>query len=96
MVDTQERNRGAYPSGGFTQRPNSAALFVNRNRGTNEKAPNLKGDGTVEIDGATYELDIAAWTKESPKAGKWLSLSIKVKTSTAPFVTADRDEDGRF
>jgi hypothetical protein len=25
------------------------------------------------------ELDLAAWTRESDKAGKWLSLSVKVK-----------------
>ena len=97
-MNTQERNRGAYPGGGFTQRPNTAALFVNRKRGDNAKAPNLKGTGNIVIDGGTYDLDIAAWTRESPKAGRWLSLSIELKgeTTTAPVVTADRDEDGQF
>jgi hypothetical protein len=33
----------------------------------------------VEINGQLYELDIAAWTKQSERAGKFLSLSIKLK-----------------
>jgi hypothetical protein len=63
----------------YEQRPNSGQLFLNRKR-KNDNAPNLKGSGLLELeDGHMVELDIAAWTKESPKAGKWLSLTIKVK-----------------
>ena len=95
MVDTQQRNRGAYPGGGFTQRPNSGALFVNKQRGDNAKAPNLKGTGTIEIGGVTYHLDIAAWTRESPKAGRWLSLSIRLKDADN-FVRAPKAEAEAF
>jgi hypothetical protein len=63
----------------YEHRPNSGSLFKNRDRNNNERAPNLKGSGLIEIDGRTYELDLAAWTRESAKAGKWLSLSISLK-----------------
>jgi len=64
----------------FEARPNSGALFQNKNKGNNEKAPNLKGNALLELeDGSTVELDLAAWTKQSDKAGKWLSLSVKLK-----------------
>jgi hypothetical protein len=72
-------------SNNFEQRANSGQLFINRQRGDNEKAPRMKGSGCVVIAGVTYDLDIAAWAKESPKAGKWLSLSIKVKTGDEQY-----------
>jgi hypothetical protein len=62
---------------------NSGVLFVNKKRGDNAKAPNLKGDGRITIDGRDYELDLAAWTRQSDRAGKFLSLSIKPKGDTA-------------
>ena len=66
----------------YTHRTNSASLFVNRER-KNDNAPQLTGSGLLELaDGSFVELDIAAWTRESPKAGKWLSLSIKLKDAT--------------
>jgi hypothetical protein len=64
----------------YEQRPGQGSLFKNRDKGNNERAPNLKGTGLLELaDGSLIELDIAAWTKESQKAGKWLSLTIKLK-----------------
>jgi hypothetical protein len=66
----------------YEQRPNSGQLFKNRER-KNPNAPNLKGTGLLELeDGSLVELELAAWTKESPKAGKWLSLTIKLKDAT--------------
>ena len=63
----------------FEQRPNSGSLFKNRER-KNDKAPNLKSTGLLELeDGSLIELELAAWTKESQKAGKWLSLTIRLK-----------------
>ena len=63
----------------YEQRPNSGQLFKNRDR-KNDKAPNLKGAGLLELeDGSLVELDIGGWTRESEKAGKWISLSIKLK-----------------
>jgi hypothetical protein len=56
-----------------------------------ERHPNAKGDGNLTItadyinqhwDGQSYlavPLDLAAWTKQSDRAGKFLSLSIKLK-----------------
>ena len=38
------------------------------------------GNGRITIDGVEDELGIAAWTRETEKAGKFLSLSIKLKT----------------
>jgi hypothetical protein len=58
---------------------NLGTLFRNREKGNNLKAPDLKGDGLIEIGGHLYELDLAAWTKQTERAGKFLSLSIKVK-----------------
>jgi len=58
---------------------NSGVLFKNTKRGDNPKAPTLKGTGHVTIGGVDYELDIAAWTHESAKAGKFLSLAIKLR-----------------
>jgi hypothetical protein len=63
----------------MNERTDSGVLFVNKKRGDNTKAPNLKGTGRVTIDGREYELDLAGWTRQSEKAGKFLSLSIKVK-----------------
>jgi hypothetical protein len=64
----------------YENRPNSGVLWQNRKHVDGDKLPSLKGEGLLELpDGSMVTLDIAAWTKESPKAGKWLSLSIKVK-----------------
>ena len=66
----------------FELRPGQGQLFKNRDRGNNDRAPTLKGSALLELaDGSTVELDIAAWTKESEKAGKWLSLSVKLKAA---------------
>jgi hypothetical protein len=44
----------------YERRPNSGALFRNRDKGNNPKAPHLKGDALVEIEGQLCELDLAA------------------------------------
>jgi hypothetical protein len=63
----------------YEQRPSTGSLFSNRGR-KNGKAPNFKGSGLLELDGGRLvELDLAGWTRESERAGKWLSLSIKLK-----------------
>jgi hypothetical protein len=59
-------------------KPGTGTLFRNRDK-KDTKHPDLRGDALVEIDGHQYPLEIAAWTKESQKAGKFLSLSIKLK-----------------
>jgi hypothetical protein len=69
----------------FEQRPNSGTLFKNRDK-KEPKHPDLKGDGLIEIAGTLYPVEIGAWTKETPKAGKFLSLSLKLKQSrSAPI-----------
>jgi hypothetical protein len=60
-------------------KPGTGSLFRNRNKGGNQKAPNLKGEALIEINGQLYPVDIAARVKESEKAGRWLSLTIKLK-----------------
>jgi hypothetical protein len=63
----------------FETRPGQGSLFKNRDR-KNDKAPTLKGTAVLELaDGTLVDLEIAAWTRESPKAGKWLSLSVRPK-----------------
>lgn len=64
----------------FEQRPGSGSLFKNRDHEKNPKAPNLKGTALLQLtDGSLVEIEISAWTKESERAGKWLSLSVKPK-----------------
>jgi hypothetical protein len=63
----------------YEQRRNSGALFHNSGKKDNAKAPDLKGDALVEINGQLYQLDIGAWTKQTERAGRFLSLSIKLK-----------------
>jgi hypothetical protein len=59
---------------GFEKRDMSGALFRNNKKG-NEKAPNSRG--YVIIAGVEYEL--SGWTRESDKAGRWVSLAVKCK-----------------
>jgi hypothetical protein len=63
----------------MTQRTNTGFLFKNKKHVEGDKTPNLKGTGCVTIEGKEYQLDLAAWTKTSENAGKFLSLSIEVK-----------------
>src|SRR5262249_27481111 len=78
----------------YEQKPGQGQLFKNRNRGDNDRAPNLKGTALLQLeDGQTVELDIAAWTKESQKAGKWLSLTVKPKTVRQRFDNASGNRD---
>jgi hypothetical protein len=63
----------------FEHSPGSGALFKNRHK-KNPKAPNLVGSAVLEMeDGSRVDVEIAAWTRESPKAGKWLSLAVELK-----------------
>ena len=81
----------------FEHKPGTGSLFKPRDR-KNDRAPNLTGGAIVEIGDELYELDISAWTKESPKAGKWLSLSVKLKTvrpaARQPADDSDMDAAG--
>ena len=60
---------------------NSGVLFANKKRGGNDPAPNMKGNGPVTIKGVEYNLELAAWTRQSKKTGKFLRLSIKPAAS---------------
>lgn len=63
----------------YEQRPNTFALFINKKHRDNPKAPSMKGDGCIVINGVTYDVDLAAWGKESERAGRFLSGTIKIK-----------------
>jgi hypothetical protein len=79
----------------FENKPNTGALFKNRDKGNNEKAPNLKGTALLQLaDGSTVELDIAGWARESEKAGRWLSLSVKLKGDQLIRQRFDNDGGG--
>jgi hypothetical protein len=80
----------------YEQRPGATNLFSNRKKGDNEKAPDYKGDISLEIDGQLCQLEAAVWERESQKAGKYLGLSLKLKLkhdrdSTRPN-TGGRDQ----
>jgi hypothetical protein len=78
----------------FEKRPNSGQLFKNDKKGDNSRAPNLKGSALLQLEnGELLELDLAAWTRESEKAGRWLSLSIKLKGDRQS--TQSRSDGGR-
>jgi hypothetical protein len=64
----------------FEHKPGSGSLFRNRDALGNPKAPSMTGTALLEIGDQFYDIEIAAWSKESPKAGKWLSLNVKLKT----------------
>lgn len=62
----------------YEARDNTGNLFKNEKKGNNEKAPDYKGDAT--IDGVSYW--VSAWIKTSPKTGqKFMSLSYEPKES---------------
>jgi hypothetical protein len=63
----------------YELRPNSGTLFRNLGKKDNPKAPDFKGDALIEVNGQHYQLDIGGWTKQTERAGKFLSLSIKLK-----------------
>ena len=91
--------------------PNTGALFIN-NRDDNPKAPQWKGD--IELDAdllrvlvekakarQPIKLSLAGWEKESPKAGRFISLRAdkpyeKPSAAPAPIKSSggfDVDED---
>lgn len=59
-----------------------------KNNKVSEKAPDCKG--SVLINGQLYE--IAAWKRESERAGAWLSLSVKLKQDDLPAGSRSDDE----
>jgi hypothetical protein len=89
----------------WTTKPGTGALFRNREK-KNDRQPNLKGEAVVEIAGQLHTLELAAWSKESERAGKWLALTVKLKgdrtnqrrptTTTAGRQRADQDLDDAF
>jgi hypothetical protein len=58
----------------YELRDNSGSIFKNK-RKEKDTHPDMAGE--VMIDGVVYW--ISGWSKESEKAGKWLSLSFKKK-----------------
>jgi len=76
----------------YEAKPGTGTLFRNREK-KSDRHPNLKGDALVEIDGQLYQLELAAWTKQSERAGKFLSLSVKLKGARQS--TQPRPSEGR-
>jgi hypothetical protein len=64
----------------YEQRPNTGSLFSNRDHAKNPKAPTTKGNLLIEIGDQIVEIELAGWTRDSPKAGKWVSLAAKLKS----------------
>ena len=79
----------------YVQKLGSGSLFSNRDK-KNDKAPNVKGTALVKVGNQIVELDIGGWTREGTKAGKWLSLSVKVKSMRQLGRPDDSDMDAAF
>jgi hypothetical protein len=77
------------------QRPNTGALFSNRDRAKNPKAPNSRGNLLIEIGDQLVELELSGWSKQSDKAGRLISLSAKLISvrPSARQPADDRDLD---
>jgi hypothetical protein len=61
----------------YEQRVNSGILLKNDRKGDNPKAPNLTGNGLLQLpDGTRVQLEIAAWTRPDRNGNKFLTLSI--------------------
>lgn len=65
----------------YEQRLGSGVLFRNRDKGENDKAPDLKTPQNISIavGNMIADLEIAAWKRHSDKAGDFYSISVKVK-----------------
>lgn len=59
----------------YEHREGSGSLFRNTKKEEGSSQPDMRGD--VLIGGVLHE--VAAWSKVSDTAGKWLSLNIKPK-----------------
>ena len=73
----------------YKLKPGQGQLFRNREK-KEDRHPNVKGNAMIDAsavhqylaehpDATTMPLELAAWTKESDRAGKWLSFSVKLK-----------------
>jgi len=77
----------------FELKDGAGSLFRNNKK---EKPTHPDMTGEIKIDGKVYR--VSGWTKESPKAGKWLSLSVQPKDQQAlskPKSAAPK-QDGQF
>lgn len=59
----------------YEQKPGQGALFKNKKKGENEKAPDYTG--SINIEGTTY--DLAAWIKKTEGKPPFMSISAKIK-----------------
>lgn len=68
-----------------TKYPPRGALFINRKK-TSDKHPDMQGNLEISREllgelvaqakaGKPIKMDLSAWSKQSDKAGKWLSMS---------------------
>jgi hypothetical protein len=64
----------------FELRANGGTLFANKER-NHPQAPDWTGTALVELDGQMVELRLTAWTKHSEKAGEFLSLNVRIKST---------------
>jgi len=63
---------------------NHVMLFTN-NQKTKPNAPDWYGRGYVEgPDGNVYAVELAAWNKESQRAGHFLSVNVNVSKEASP------------
>jgi hypothetical protein len=90
------------------QYPARGALFTNKNKAKNDRAPDYNGnleldDETIDFiyamkesgsfEGDYPKLEMSAWVKTSQSGRKWLSLSAKKPyNAETPKVKKDRDE----
>ena len=80
----------------FEPKPNTGSLFKNTFKKEGDKQPTLRGDifldktfliNMMDISkGPLVKLQISAWSGESDKVGKYLTLNI-----SEPYVKAEED-----
>jgi hypothetical protein len=82
----------------YEPKPNTGSLFKNTFKKDGDKQPNLRGD--IHLDktflinmmdqskGPLVKLSISAWSGESPKVGKFLTLNVG-----EPYVKPSQDDD---
>ena len=70
----------------YEPKPDSASLFVNKKK-EKDTHPDRKGDGMIHCPhcSANFAVELAGWLKESPSAGKFLSLKIKAKEDPGAY-----------
>ena len=79
----------------YEQKPGSGSLFRNKRKEEGDKRPNLTGKALLQVGDQLVEVELSGWTRESERAGKWISLSVRAK-HVRPLDDVDLLDDERY